>query len=81
VNQIRPQHETTVAAAGRTFIARRHYEDGCWWADSDQAPGWTAAADTPTELYRLVHEAPEVLWGWPEGQYTVALLWADQAEV
>lgn len=61
-----------MATAGGTFTARRHHEDGCWWADSEQAPGWTAAADTPEELLRLVSEAPAFLWGWPEG-YTVVL--------
>lgn len=27
-----------------------HYEDGLWWADSEDAPGYYAGADTFAEL-------------------------------
>lgn len=62
----------------RTFTARRHVEDGSWWADSDQIPGWTAVANDEAELYRLVCEAPAVYLGWPAGEYNVVLLWTER---
>ena len=61
-----------------TFTARRHCEDGVWWAESDQLPGWTAVADDCDELWRLVSETPAVHLGWQPGTYTVVLLWADR---
>lgn len=61
-----------------TFYARRHFTDGCWWADSEQLPGWTAVADDEDELYRLVCESPAVYLDWPEGGYSVVLLWAER---
>jgi hypothetical protein len=34
-----------------------HVEDGHWWALCPACPGWSAAADSWDELYRLVSEA------------------------
>lgn len=35
-----------------------HYEDGTWWAESTNLPGWTAVADTTDQLNALLREAP-----------------------
>jgi predicted RNase H-like HicB family nuclease len=34
-----------------------HREEGTWWAESDQLPGFTAVADSFIELARLVRES------------------------
>ncbi|OII37102.1 hypothetical protein BIU98_16750 [Curtobacterium sp. MMLR14_010] len=34
-----------------------HREDGAWWAESADAAGWTAAADTFAALQDLVRES------------------------
>lgn len=65
---------TCLSAARLTFTAHRHFEDGVWWADSPQIPGFTAIADDPAELFRLVAEAPDVYLGWPCGEYTTVLM-------
>ena len=64
---------STEALGTHTFTAWRHHEDGCWWATSPQAPNWTAAANSPDELFRLVSEAPGFLFDWEDG-YSVALI-------
>lgn len=33
-----------------------HNEDGVWWAESDDLPGFSAAADTREELVSLVRD-------------------------
>lgn len=33
-----------------------HREDGRLWAECPECPGWTAAADSFTDLFRLVSE-------------------------
>ena len=33
-----------------------HTEDGTWWADSPDVPGWIGGADTFDETRRLVEE-------------------------
>lgn len=33
-----------------------HYEDGSWWADSEDAPGYYAGASNLEELRQLVRE-------------------------
>jgi len=37
-------------------LVRYHHEDGSWWAESDQLPGFSAAAGTFDELDVLVRE-------------------------
>lgn len=36
-----------------------HFENGSWWADSDDAPGYYAGADTLEQLREYVHEGLE----------------------
>lgn len=36
-----------------------HFEDGSWWADSEDAPGYYAGAESLEELRKLVHEGLE----------------------
>lgn len=36
-----------------------HFEDGSWWADSDDAPGYYAGADTLEQLRQRVREGLE----------------------
>lgn len=33
-----------------------HHEDGSWWAESPDLPGWFAAADTYAEARQLAEE-------------------------
>jgi predicted RNase H-like HicB family nuclease len=33
-----------------------HREDGTWWADSEDMPGFSAAADTFAETRKLAHD-------------------------
>lgn len=33
-----------------------HHEDGTWWADSPDVPGFTAVSDTLSELRQMVRE-------------------------
>jgi hypothetical protein len=33
-----------------------HHEDGVWWTTCPACPGWSAAADSWGDLYRLVSE-------------------------
>lgn len=40
-----------------------HEDDGAWWADSPDIDGWTAAADTLTELRTIVAEGVEFFVG------------------
>ncbi len=37
-------------------IVRYHREPEGWWAESDQATGWSAAGDTFTEVRAMAHE-------------------------
>lgn len=34
-----------------------HYEDGTWWAESVDLPGWTAVASTADDIRNQVREA------------------------
>jgi predicted RNase H-like HicB family nuclease len=36
-----------------------HFEDGAWWADSEDAPGYYAGAATLEQLRERVHEGLE----------------------
>jgi predicted RNase H-like HicB family nuclease len=36
-----------------------HFEDGSWWADSEDAPGYYAGAERLEELRKLVREGLE----------------------
>lgn len=36
-----------------------HFEDGSWWADSDDAPGYYAGAETLEQLRKSVREGLE----------------------
>ena len=40
---------------------RAHHEDDTWWAECDDLPGWTAAAETWDDLLGLVAEAMKLL--------------------
>jgi predicted RNase H-like HicB family nuclease len=42
---------------GRYVSLAVHYEEGTWWCDSSEIPGFTAAADTRNELIRRSHDA------------------------
>jgi len=33
-----------------------HREGNCWWAESPDVDGWTAAADSYTEVVKLAEE-------------------------
>ena len=46
-----------------------HDEDGCWWAESVDMPGWIAAADSREELTALVTEAIPFFAGTPKRWY------------
>lgn len=62
-----------VATTGRrTFVATRRWTGQRWVAESEQAPGWSAAAHTPEYLMHLVTLAPAEVLGWPTG-YAVLL--------
>jgi predicted RNase H-like HicB family nuclease len=39
-----------------TITVHYHHEDGRWWADADDAPGFTAAGETFTEVRDLVRD-------------------------
>ena len=44
-----------------------HHEGDTWWAECDDFPGFTAAADTPSELTALVDEVISTgSWYWIE---------------
>ena len=39
-----------------------HEEDGMWWAESADMPGFTVAADSYTDLVRLITEHMALLY-------------------
>jgi len=49
----------------RTVAVVYHLEDGCWWAESDDVPGFVAGADTFDETRARVHEGLEFELGEP----------------
>lgn len=46
------------------IVVTYHFEDGSWWADSADIPGWSAAGGTFRGTRDLVREAMEVLPEW-----------------
>lgn len=40
----------------RTIHVVYHHEEGSWWAESDDMPGWTAIGGSLREIRRLVRE-------------------------
>ena len=40
-------------APTRTVTVRAHYEDGTWWGESADVPGWTAGDADWDEFFRL----------------------------
>lgn len=40
----------------RQIAVTYHREDGAWWAEASEAPGFSALADSREELDRMVHE-------------------------
>ena len=41
----------------RRITVKYHHEDGVWWAESFEMPGFAAAADTSNELRTLVRDS------------------------
>jgi predicted RNase H-like HicB family nuclease len=40
----------------RRVTINYHHEDGSWWAESNDAPGWIAAGETFDEVRQLARE-------------------------
>ncbi len=51
----------------RTVTVVYHFEDGSWWAESDEVPGFVAGADTFEEARARVREGLEFDLGEPVG--------------
>jgi len=49
----------------RTVTVVYHLEDGSWWAEADDVPGFVAGADTFDETRARVHEGLEFDLGEP----------------
>ena len=41
-----------------------HHEDGMWWAESSDMPGWSGSAKTFAEIAHLTDEARQL---WADG--------------
>lgn len=54
-----------------------HNEDGAWWAESPDLPGYSAAADTREELETLVFEGVKAFLGGTQNM-TIVLRTTDQ---
>lgn len=53
--------QSSTNAGSFDHMVRLHHEAGTWWAECDDIPGWSAAADTRDELLDHVRQSIEEL--------------------
>jgi predicted RNase H-like HicB family nuclease len=46
-----------------TVRVRYHLDEGAWWADAPELPGWSAAGDTFSEVRAMARQGAEVFAG------------------
>ena len=65
--------------AAATIRVVHHQEDGRWWSESSQMPGWSAAGDSLNEVTQRAEEAVR-LWAADYGfspEAPICHLWGE----
>lgn len=58
-----------------------HRDGGSFWAESEQVPGWTAAANDVTELLQMIHEGVPFALDREPDQLDIRMEWEDGRRV